>query len=410
MDYVYFALSVTWIENTTFVLEKLKRMSLTRILPTFALIVTLSVPAVVSAQVPVEVSTEKVVSGGKVYYMHEVQKNQTLYSIAKAYKVTVDALTRENVIPPNGIQTGQVLKVPASDQQLASTSQPRTAAQQPPAATQPRPSAQPSRSAPVSGVPGINISNEKIVSGGKTFYMHEVQKGQTLYSLAKAYRVTILDIDRENSIPAGGIREGQVLKIPASSALTFTEEETPTDQPAAVSDRNAAAGARNTAATGTGMPRQETARQEAQMPRQETTSRQTQMPRQETPSQQTQMPRQEQPAAKTETAKPATDGAVTFKTADTAAKTDVKAQPETKTQPEAANQQQAQQETPSAGMNDGKPKPQPEKKKIHKVQKGESLADIAKKYGVTVQELKAANKGVIFAMPDMRLVIPVKDE
>jgi len=367
-------------------------MSLTRILPTFALIITLSVPAVVSAQVPVEVSTEKVVSGGKVYYMHQVQKNQTLYSIAKAYRVTVDALTRENVIPPNGIQTGQVLKVPASDQQLAATSQPRPAAQQPPAATQPRPSAQPSRSAPVSGVPGISISNEKIVTGGKTFFMHEVQKGQTLYSIAKAYRVTILDIDRENSIPAGGIQAGQVLKIPASSALTFTQEQTPPDQPAAATDRNTAAGARSTAASGTAVPRQEAPRQE------------TQMPRQETPRENTQMPRQEQPAAKTETAKQAADGAITFKTSDTAAKAVVK------TQPEPVAQQQAKQETPSAGRSVDKPKPQPEKKKIHKVQKGESLADIAKKYGVTVQELKAANKGVIFAMPDMRLVIPVKDE
>jgi LysM repeat protein len=403
VDYVYFALSVTWIENTTFVLEKLKRMSLTRILPTFALVITLSVPAVVSAQVPVEVSTEKVVSGGKVYYMHEVQKNQTLYSIAKAYRVTVDALTRENVIPPNGIQTGQVLKVPASDQQLAATSQPRPASQQAPAATQPRPSAQPSRSAPVSGVPGINISNEKIITGGKTFFMHEVLKGQTLYSIAKAYRVTILDIDRENSIPAGGIREGQVLKIPASSALTFTQEQTPPDQPAAVADKGTATGTRGNTASGTAVPRQETPRQETQMPRQEA-------PRQETPRQTTQMPRQEQPAAKTEAAKPAADGAVTFKTSDTAAKTEVKTQPDTKTQPEAVAQQQAQQETPSAGRSDDKPKPQPEKKKIHKVQKGESLADIAKKYGVTVQELKAANKGVIFAMPDMRLVIPVKDE
>lgn len=381
-----------WIENTTFVLEKLKRMSLTRILPTFALIITLAVPSVVSAQVPVEVSTEKVVSGGRVYYMHEVQKNQTLYSIAKAYRVTVDALTRENVIPPNGIQTGQMLKVPASDQQAAATAQPRPAAQQPPAATRPRPTA------PVSGVPGINISNEKIVSGGKTYYMHEVLKGQTLYSIAKAYRVTILDIDRENSIPAGGIREGQVLKIPASSALTFTEEQTTPEQPAAVPERKSAAETRGNTASGTAVPRQETARQE------------TQMPRQETPAQQTQMPRQEQAAAKTETAKPATDGAVTFKTADTATKTGVKAQPETKTQPEAGVQQQAQQQTPSAGRSEDKAKPQPEKKKIHKVQKGESLADIAKKYGVTVQELKAANKGVIFAMPDMRLVIPEKEE
>lgn len=326
---------------------------MTRILPTFALIITLTVPSVVSAQVPVEVSTEKVVSGGRVYYMHEVQKNQTLYSIAKAYRVSVDALSRENVIPPNGIQTGQVLRVPAPDQQGSAASQPRLPAQQAAAVTQPRPAAQPSRPALTSGVPGIDISGEKIISGGKTFFMHEVQKGQTLYSIAKAYRVTILDIDRENSIPPGGIQAGQVLKIPASSALMVSEEQTPPSAAAATPDRSTAAAANasggNTAAV-TNMPRQETPRQETQLPRQE-----------------------EQPAADT--------------------------------------QQQAQQQTPSAGKSDDKPKPaQPEKKKIHKVQKGESLADIAKKYDITVQELKQANKGVIFAMPDMRLVIPVREE
>lgn len=388
-------------------------MSLTRILPTFALILTLAVPAVVNAQVPVEVSTERVISGGKVYYMHEVQKNQTLYSIAKAYRVTVDALSRENVIPPNGIQTGQMLRVPAPDQQAAATSQPRPAAQQssastrsgaatqqPPATAQPRTAAQPSRPAPVSGVPGISISNEKIVTGGKTFFMHEVQKGQTLYSIAKAYRVTILDIDRENSIPAGGIREGQVLKIPASMAMAVIEEQTPPSEPVANTGRptGTVTGTKSNTAAGTAVPRQEATRQEAQMPRQEA-RQETQMPKQET-----QMPRQEQAPAKTETTKPATDGAVTFKT-ETAGKTD------TKTQPEAGGQQQAQQQTPSTGRSEDKPRPaQPEKKKIHKVLKGESLADIAKKYGVTVQELKAANKGVIFAMPDMRLVIPEKEE
>ena len=366
-----------WIENTTFVLEKHKRMSLTRILPTFALIITLTVPSVVSAQVPVEVSTEKVVSGGRVYYMHEVQKNQTLYSIAKAYRVSVDALSRENVIPPNGIQTGQVLRVPAPDQQGSAASQPRLPAQQAAAVTQPRPAAQPSRPALTSGVPGIDISGEKIISGGKTFFMHEVQKGQTLYSIAKAYRVTILDIDRENSIPPGGIQAGQVLKIPASSALMVSEEQTPPSAAAATPDRSTAAAANasggNTAAV-TNMPRQETPRQETQLPRQETPRQETQLPRQETPRQETQLPRQEE-------------------------------------QPAADTQQQAQQQTPSAGKSEDKPKPaQPEKKKIHKVQKGESLADIAKKYDITVQELKQANKGVIFAMPDMRLVIPVREE
>jgi LysM repeat protein len=379
-------------------------MSLTRVLRIFALIITLAASAVVSAQVPVEVSAEKIVSGGKVYYLHEVQKSQTLYSISRAYKVTIDAITRENVIPPNGIQTGQVLRIPETGQQTAVTSQPRTTPQQAPAAAQTRPATQPTRQAPVSDVPGITISNERIVSGGKTFFMHEVKKGQTLYSIAKAYKVTILDIDRENSIPAGGIREGQMLKIPASSALVVTEERDPVFEPSAQPVRTAGSGTgtgRTPAASGTAVPRQET-----QMPRQETPRQETQMPRQET-----QLPRQEQPAAKPETTKQEADGAVTFKAAETKENADAKTAAGTKTQPETGLQQEAQQQTPAPGRSDDKPKPvKPEKKKIHKVQKGESLADIAKKYGITVQELKQANKGVIFAMPDMRLVIPVKDE
>jgi LysM repeat protein len=371
-------------------------MSLTRILPTIALIVTLAATTVVSAQVPVEVSTEKVVSGGRVYYMHEVQKNQTLYSIAKAYRVSVDALARENVIPPNGIQTGQVLRVPSPDQQASAASRPVPAAQQAAAVTQPRQATQPSRPALASGVPGIDISGEKIISGGKTLYMHEVQKGQTLYSIAKAYRVTILDIDRENSIPPGGIQAGQVLKIPASSALKVIDEQTPPAETAATPDKSmmavATAPSGNTE-SGTNVSRQETPRQE------------TQMPRQETARQETQMPRQEQPAAK-----PASDGGVTAKTTEVKENAEVNTRTATKTQPD-ADTQQAQQKAPSAGKSNDKPKPvQPEKKKIHKVQKGESLSDIAKKYDITVQELKQANKGVIFAMPDMRLVIPVKEQ
>ncbi len=371
-------------------------MSLTRNLRFIALIMALAVTSVIGAQVPVEVSGEKIVSGGRVYYLHEVQKSQTLYSISKAYRVTVDAITRENIIPPNGIQTGQVLRVPAADQPATATSQPRPAAQQPSSAASNRPAPQPVRQALVSDVPGISISNEKIVSGGKAFFMHEVLKGQTLYSIAKAYKVTILDIDRENSIPAGGIREGQMLKIPVSSALVVMEEGT------------SSAGAATTATTsaGTASAGKATTGQQTQMPRQE-----TQLPRQETPRQQTQLPRQEQPAAKPETAKQEADGAVTFKANEAKENAKAKTPDETKTQPEPAAQHQAQQQTPAPGRSEDNPKPvQPEKKKIHKVQKGESLADIAKKYGVTVQELKQANKGVIFAMPDMRLVIPVKDE
>ena len=380
----------------------MKSMSLTRFLPVIALLITLAVPTVASAQVPVQVSQEKVVSGGKVYYMHQVQKNQTLYSISRAYRVSIDLITSENSIPVNGIQTGQVLRIPASDQQASVTQQPVQTVRQTTPPAQARPAQQASGSSRVTAVTqpvevnGIRISGEKIVSGGRTFYMHEVQKGQTLYSIAKAYKVTILDIDRENVIPAGGLQSGQMLKIPASMAMTVIEEKysatgtVPSDRPAA--DGNATGNQPSGAATT--MPRQESPRQA------------TQMPRQETPAQTTQMPRQEQPA----TGQQAVVEYVADKPAEAKEATETKVQPETRTQTDTGTQTGVQQQAPSAPKSEVKPKPAVEKKKIHKVQKGESLTDIAKKYDITVQELKQANKGVIFAMPDMRLVIPAKEE
>ncbi len=334
-------------------------MSRKRILPFFALVIALMVPAAVSAQVPVEVSAEKTIIGGKIYYMHQVLKNQTLYSISKAYKVSIAEIERENVIPVSGIQTGQVLRIPSREGQSAT-----------PAQTQSRPAAQPAQRPAASGstVPagspvydeatGIKLARERIMYNGKAYFMHEVLKGQTLYSIARAYKVTILDIDRENAIPAGGIQAGQILRIPASSSLVAQEEVVP--PPAAAAATTASGQEKAAAAAATPDPKTAKAKEPA---------------------------------------------------------SEVKTEPEPKPQPEAASKSTATTPPPAASAQSTTPakeppakQAQPEKKKIHKVQKGESLADIAKKYGITVQELKQANKGVIFAMPDMRLVIPVSDD
>lgn len=333
-------------ESVTFVVDKTVVMPERRLLYIIFLITALIVPSVVSAQVSVSVTNEKTVSGGKVFYMHEVQKDQTLYSISKAYKVPIDAITRENVIPLNGIQTGQVLKIPSVEPMQATQTKQATPARQP-AAGQPAPGTV-SKAAviePGSDIVrnGIKISKEKMVSSGKTYFLHEVQKGQTLYSIAKAYQVTILDIDRENSIPAGGIQTGQVLRIPASSSMVA---ETKEKSPAA----NAAT--------------------------------------------------DKAPAATTE-AKP--KPALTEPQATGAVPAQEKAAPVTRPEPEAKTAT-ADKKEPAAK------KAPPRQKKIHKVVKGETLADIAKKYNITVQELKQANKGVIFAMPDMRLVIPAAED
>lgn len=350
-------------------------MSEKRILLVFALIIGLILPATLSAQVPVEVSNEKMVYGGKVFYMHNVQKGQTLYSVSRAYKVSIDVITRENVIPASGIKAGQILRIPSAGDISDVPSRPRQAvqpAQRPAAAASPTPASSPA----VDPATGIKLARERIMYNGKPYYMHEVLKGQTLYSIARAYRVTILDIDRENAISAGGLQAGQILRIPAASSLVIQEEVLP--QAGTATDKPAA----------------------------------TAQPKNALPAAEKPKPAEAQQTRAQEAATGLKSQQETTPRADAAPATTVPARQAEATAPATQPSRQAEAATPAttpAREPAAKPAP-PEKKKIHKVQKGESLADIAKKYDITLQELKQANKGVIFAMPDMRLVIPVKGD
>ncbi len=50
---------------------------------------------------------------------------------------------------------------------------------------------------------------------GVNYYVHPVKHGETIYSLSRLYEVGEMDIIRNNPQAADGLREGQVLKIPA---------------------------------------------------------------------------------------------------------------------------------------------------------------------------------------------------
>ncbi|MFO7575316.1 MAG: LysM peptidoglycan-binding domain-containing protein [Bacteroidales bacterium] len=67
---------------------------------------------VITAQVPVTKSSEKVVIRGQSYYIHIVEKGQTAFSIARAYSITVEILHSENPEALYGLKEGQVLKIP----------------------------------------------------------------------------------------------------------------------------------------------------------------------------------------------------------------------------------------------------------------------------------------------------------
>ncbi len=66
----------------------------------------------------------------------------------------------------------------------------------------------------------IVISQKTEVLDGKTFIIHTVKKGQTLYSLCKAYGVSQEDMLKNNPEAKNGLKEGQILRIPASGNTT----------------------------------------------------------------------------------------------------------------------------------------------------------------------------------------------
>src|SRR5690606_16187492 len=52
------------------------------------------------------------------------------------------------------------------------------------------------------------------VIDGRKYYLHSVEKGQTLYAISKVYSVSVNDIVIENPEAIDGISQGQLLRIP----------------------------------------------------------------------------------------------------------------------------------------------------------------------------------------------------
>lgn len=60
----------------------------------------------------------------------------------------------------------------------------------------------------------VERSKDKIVISGVTYYLHIVKKGETIYSISKAYGITSEELTRENPPALNGLKEGQSLRIP----------------------------------------------------------------------------------------------------------------------------------------------------------------------------------------------------
>lgn len=81
-------------------------------------------------------------------------------------------------------------------------------------------------------VPNITVSKEKVNVNGTIMLVHKVKGGETLYSIAKAYNVTLDEIVRHNEFVKAGLKEGSTIYIPSyktADTATFTADAKPAD-------------------------------------------------------------------------------------------------------------------------------------------------------------------------------------
>jgi LysM repeat protein len=173
-----------------------------------------SVSLAAQVQVPVTISSEKIVVEGKVYFMHQVMKGQTLYSIARAYSISVDQLTRENDIRDNAIKEGQMLRIPAAAvaQGQAAQNASRSVTLPPPAPA--APNGQAGRgSYPASGPAATAGGASGTQQQDDRYIYHRVERGETLGTISGRYGITVRELKRANR----GLlfpQEGDYLLIP----------------------------------------------------------------------------------------------------------------------------------------------------------------------------------------------------
>ena len=63
----------------------------------------------------------------------------------------------------------------------------------------------------------VERSKDKVIISGIPYYVHLVKKGETAYSISRAYGITVEELTKENPPAVFGVNEGQALRIPVKT-------------------------------------------------------------------------------------------------------------------------------------------------------------------------------------------------
>ena len=125
---------------------------------------------------------------GKYYYIHTVKKGETIYSICKAYGITEKQLAVENPDIFNGLKLGQELKI-------------------------------------------FKQMGRPLKKSPDYIYI-KVEKGQTVYSITKTYKISQEQFFKDNPAAKNGLKVGQEVRIKkVKNKDLINHEARPTDVP-----------------------------------------------------------------------------------------------------------------------------------------------------------------------------------
>ena len=114
-----------------------------------------------------------------------VKKGDSLYSIAKKYNVSVDTLIGDNALKSNTLTIGQNLKIRTEESIVE------------------------------------ECFGEDIDIPISSTNTYTVKRGDSLYSIAKAYNTSVSEIINLNNLSSNLLNVGQVLKLPTSTSNTY---------------------------------------------------------------------------------------------------------------------------------------------------------------------------------------------
>lgn len=173
------------------------------------------------------IPTKEIYEGEENVYI--VQKGDTLYSVAMANNTTVDELKKANNLTSNILSTGQLLKIPSAllpestyivkkgDSLYSIANKYNTTVEE-----LKRINNLTSNTLSIGQVLKLPSDKPNKIEQEKNTITYTVQKGDSLYSIARKYSTTIDKIKDLNNLTTNLLSIGQVLLIPTNTNLETT--------------------------------------------------------------------------------------------------------------------------------------------------------------------------------------------